>query len=215
MGISRENQHIIADIVLRALARGLCAVSMFDKRVAADIETLGDGFSFAVCSGLYIRSAGDKLADKKTTAIKLKIDNGRFSRADSDINASDVIIRFKDISGAMPVLLGQESVASSFAQHRMLVSGNMNHAVALVRIIEITEAYLFPKFIINKAMRRVPKKQMPGIFIYIIMLFLGSKGPPRAKVTAETTEDTTAEAAVAAGNRPENREAGEELEAVK
>lgn len=161
MEISRNNQMVLADIILRVLSRGLCAVSMFDKRVAADIETLGEGFSFSIYAGA---SAG-------SPNIRLKTENGRFIRVDEDDGGFDVVIRFKDLSGIMPVLLGRTSVASAFAQHRMLIWGSVNRAVALVRIIDITEAYIFPKTVIKKAMRSVPKKQTPSLFVYLMLLF--------------------------------------------
>lgn len=177
MEISRDNQQALADIVLRVLARGLCAVSMFDKRVAADVVALGDGFSFAICAGL----------GENSPRIRLKSENKRFARADTDIKDADVVIRFKDVSGIIPVLSGKTSVAAAFAQHRMLVWGSINQAVTLVRIIDITEAYLFPKFIVKKAMIRVPKKQVPSLFVYIMLLFFGAKKPGRVYEPADST----------------------------
>lgn len=201
MKVSRDNQMAFADTVLRLLARGICAVSMFDKRVAADIEALGGGFSFAVCAGL----------GENSPAIKLRTENGRFVRVSADINASDVIIRFKDISGLIPVLTGKISVGSAFAQHRMLVCGNINQAVALVRIIDITEAYLFPKFVIKKAMRRVPRKQAPRLFIYIMLLFFGVRKPTQPSLPAIDAEPGIAEEKIS----DTSDETNTKLEAVK
>lgn len=183
MKISRDNQMAFADTVLRLLARGICAVSIFDKRAASDIEALGNGFSFAVCAGL----------GKNSPSIKLQAENKRFIRVDTDINASDIVIRFKDVSGMLPVLMGRISVESAFAQHRMLIWGNVNQAVALVRIIVITEAYLLPKFMIKKAMRRVPRKQAPSLLIYIMLMFCGVRKPSQSSVPAVDAEPVTAE----------------------
>lgn len=180
MKLSRDNQQTLADIVLRVLARGICAVSLFDKRVADDIGKFGDGFSFSIHAG----------AGENSPAIRLKSENGRFVRANMDSSGDHVTIRFKDVSGAVPVLLGKTSIEIAFAQHRMIVWGNINQAVALVRIIGTTEAYLFPKFIIKKAMRRVPKKQAPSLFVYVMLLFFGLPKPPRSTENTAAGEGT-------------------------
>lgn len=198
MTISRDNQIAIADMALRLLARGICAAAMLDKRIAADVSALGNGFSFAVCAGL----------GEHAPAVKLLTENGRFVRVATGTDDTNVTIRFKDVTGLLPVIIGRKSVETAFAQHRMLVWGNVNQAVMLVRIIGIAETYLFPKPMIKKAMRRVPKKQVPSLFVYLTLPFFGVRKPLAAPTAEAKPED--AETVLETEREPEER-----LEAAK
>ncbi len=176
MRFSRERQEKISDLIMRALGRGLCAVSMFDKRVASELDQLGDGFSFSICIGL------------DGSYIKLTVSNGRLEYLDGDKNKADIVIAFKDLTGAWPVLIGQTSIAKSFAEHRILIYGDLSTAVALTRVIDISQAYLFPQFILKKYMRSLPLRQVPRLFVYVAMIFVREALSDSPKTSIDSCE---------------------------
>lgn len=161
--MTREKQLSLSGTVLGVLCRSLRVLMRLDKRVNAEFVSLGEDFSFAVkitdgpCMGL--RVSGDSL-------VPIDPESGE------DI---DVTIVFKDVTGAIPVLTGKTSVATAFAQHRMMVYGSIDKAMPLVRAIEIAEAYLLPKSVLKKSMAQVPRKNIPSFAVYAGLSLLSSK----------------------------------------
>ena len=87
---------------------------------------------------------------------------------------ADLEIVFKNRKACKKVLLGRFGVAESFARHDILLKGNINTAVALVRIIDLCEYYLFPRLITRKFLPKV-KKQFASIKLYFFALFGNAK----------------------------------------
>ena len=83
-------------------------------------------------------------------------------------------VLFKTRHAAKKVLLGQLSVSQSFARHDILLKGDINTAVRLVRIIDRVEYYLFPRFITYKFLPKM-QKEFSSFKVYGHVLFLKSK----------------------------------------
>ena len=60
---------------------------------------------------------------------------------------ADLLVEFKDEKSAINCLLGKCSLATAFCEHRIKIYGNINNAMAVTRIVNTIETYLFPKFI--------------------------------------------------------------------
>lgn len=82
----------------------------------------------------------------------------------------DLEIKFKNRKSAKLVLLGSISVAESFARHDILLRGNINTAVALVRIIDLCEYYLFPRLITYKFLPKM-RKEFCSLSLYAFCVF--------------------------------------------
>ena len=81
--------------------------------------------------------------------------------------ASDLIITFKHLDAALPVLLGQQSVAQASAERRMSIKGDLTFAMSVVRVMLLTESYLFPGLITRRIMQRVPAREVSMLRIYL------------------------------------------------
>ena len=84
----------------------------------------------------------------------------------SDIEDPDIMISFKSIDGAFLVFSGQIGTSQAYSQHRFMVKGDIAAVMSAVRCIDLTEAYLFPKIMTKRILRKVPKKQISSILVY-------------------------------------------------
>ena len=72
------------------------------------------------------------------------------------------------LNGANPVkvLTGQMGVARAYAEHRFTLKGDIGVTMGLVRMIDIAEAYLFPRIMTKRILRSVPYKEKSTLTIY-------------------------------------------------
>ena len=69
--------------------------------------------------------------------------------------------------------LAKCSLATAFCEHRIKIYGNINNAMALTRIVNTIETYLFPKFITSKLFTPIPNLTSSKFKFYINLLFGG------------------------------------------
>ena len=62
----------------------------------------------------------------------------------------------------MPGLQG----SSAYAEHRFTLKGDIGVTMGLVRMIDIAEAYLFPRIMTKRILRSVPYKEKSTLTIY-------------------------------------------------
>ena len=86
---------------------------------------------------------------------------------------ADLLVEFKDEKSAINCLLGKCSLATAFCEHRIKIYGNINNAMAVTRIVNTIETYLFPKFITTKLFTPVPQLEANKCKFYINLLFGG------------------------------------------
>lgn len=86
---------------------------------------------------------------------------------------ADLLVEFKDEKSAINCLLGKCSLATAFCEHRIKIYGNINNAMAVTRIVNTIETYLFPKFITNKLFTPLPQLETNKCKFYINLLFGG------------------------------------------
>lgn len=86
---------------------------------------------------------------------------------------ADLLVEFKDEKSAINCLLGKCSLATAFCEHRIKIYGNINNAMAVTRIVNTIETYLFPKFITSKLFTPLPQLETNKCKFYINLLFGG------------------------------------------
>ena len=96
---------------------------------------------------------------------KLTFSNKKKEEFDEEIK-----IIFKNKKSASACLLGKFGVRESFCRHDILLSGNINNAIILVRLIEIAQKYLLPRVITKKFLPKTPK-EFASIKLYWFVLF--------------------------------------------
>jgi len=68
----------------------------------------------------------------------------------------DLDMKIKNIEAAILMFTFQESTTVATARDRMIVDGEVPYACAIVRMLDIGEVYLLPKFIARLAVKRYP-----------------------------------------------------------
>lgn len=158
---NKKTKRKIAQIVLFFLGRGLKAAYKLDATVKKEIEELpqnaivrldiapvGPALAFTIKDGKLIIYRG-----KKAHAIKPTID-----------------IVFKNIDGALQVLLARIGIAEAYCQHRMIIYGDIYKTIGIIRIMDRVENYLFPSFIAKKLLVKRPPKEVSTLRFYLNVL---------------------------------------------
>ncbi|MEA2013912.1 MAG: hypothetical protein U9N38_01165, partial [Thermodesulfobacteriota bacterium] len=68
----------------------------------------------------------------------------------------DLHMKIKSIEAAILMFTFQESTTVATTRDRMAVDGELPHVCAIVRVLDIGEVYLLPKFIARLAVKRYP-----------------------------------------------------------
>ncbi|MBQ7579558.1 MAG: hypothetical protein IJT25_03420 [Clostridia bacterium] len=152
----------IINIVFNVLGKAFGYVCKNDKRAKDLFFALPKHLTINM--GIYGESTYISLEKTENQILKVK---------PTKENA-DLEVLFKTRYAARLVLLGKISVSESFARHDILLKGDINTAVRLVRIINIIEYYLFPRIITYKFLPKM-QKEISSFKVYGFTLFGNSK----------------------------------------
>jgi hypothetical protein len=162
--MKRQGKRIkrkIASIVFFFLGRGLKAAYKLDESIRKEFESFQDGEIIR----MKIEPVGPSLA--------FMVDKGKLytmSGAKAATCKPHIDILFKNIDGALQVLLAQAGIAEAYCQHRILVVGDIYKTVGIIRVMDKVENYLFPGFIAKKLLVRRPPKAVSSARIYLKVL---------------------------------------------
>ncbi len=158
---SKRFKRKVAQLVLFFLGRGLKAAYKLDPIAKRELDEFPNDFVIR----LDIAPTGPALAFaiKKDKLVTYRGQKARNVRPDIDIV-------FKNIDGALQVLLAQIGIAQAYCQHRMLVYGDVYKTIGIIRVMDRVENYLFPGFIAKKLLVRRPKKEVSSLRFYLNVL---------------------------------------------
>lgn len=149
-------QQLTVGIVLRVVHAALVELHRRDDRVRTELERLPEGMGYAVESGykspaLYVRWQGGKLCRtaEPQTRPGLHCD-----------------LRMKNLPVTFRFCTGQMGVAQAYAAHAFTIRGDVADVMRLARLINLTEAYLFPPFITRRIMTDRPRLQVNPLRVY-------------------------------------------------
>jgi len=150
-------------IMLWFVGRAIQAASAVDEEVKKEFERLPDYFTFS----LGVMPDGPHMVVGKT-----KKGIVQYIGWDPGDRKIDLKMKIKNIEAAMLLFTFQESTAVATARNRLIVDGEVPHACAVVRILNIVEVYLLPKILASMAVKRYPVwppgRKYPGrVWIYI------------------------------------------------
>jgi hypothetical protein len=134
-------------VMMWFVGRAMQAASRVDRAVKKEFEELPDMFTF--CLG--VKPNGPNMIVGKNKKGRVKYLGGNPAGKDIDLKIS-----IKNIEAAMLLFTFQESTAVASARNRLIVDGEVPHACAAVRVLDIVEVYLLPKFIARLAVKRYP-----------------------------------------------------------
>lgn len=151
----KAGKRALAGIVMSLLGKGICYAYKCDERVKSDMDGIGEEYAIK----LMVEPIGPAMLFGKR-------DGKAFSEKCSiDANA-DIVLAFKGIEGATKMFTGQMGLAEGYAQHRFIVKGDIYKVLSIVRVVNIVEAYLFPKVLARTLMNPVPKRQVNMLRFY-------------------------------------------------
>lgn len=150
-----KKKSFLCKIIFNILIKGMSGVAKYDNEIRDELASLPDGYKVKL--GVYPHA----------DYVKFIIKNNRVYKTQDE--ECDIEILFKNLKVAKKVLLGRLSIAEAFSMHAIILEGNINDALVLVRVMERTEDYLFPKWY-TKAINR-KKKNISSFKIYLWLVF--------------------------------------------
>jgi aldehyde:ferredoxin oxidoreductase len=154
-------------VMMWFMGRAIQAAAAVDRAVEKEFAGLPDGFVFA----LSVMPNGPHMIigkDKRGFA--------RYRGWDPEGKKIDLDMKIKNIEAALLIFTFQESTALATTRDRLVVDGDVAHACAVVRILDIVEVYLLPKIIAKLAVKRYPgwpfrRKYLGRVLIYVRSIF--------------------------------------------
>ena len=140
-------KRIYLNLMLWFVGRAVQAASRVDPQVRQEFQTMPMDFTFslgAFPNGPWMVVQKDEMGRVKYLGTKLK---GR---------KIDLAMTLKSMDALFLLFSFQESTPVSNARGRLFVEGEVPHACAVVRILDIVQVYLLPKFIAKLAIKRYP-----------------------------------------------------------
>jgi hypothetical protein len=85
--------------------------------------------------------------------------NGRVKYLGQRVKDRNIDLRMtlKSMDALLLLFTFQESTPVSNARNRLFVEGEVPHACTVVRILDMVQVYLLPKFIAKRAIKRYPR----------------------------------------------------------
>ena len=151
----------VCKVVMKMLGKGIRYAYKTDSRVRDDLDNIcgyaTDAEGNQIANDFSVKIAINPIGPCMTFGKK----NGKpFSEICPIEKESDIVLSFKGVNSALKMFTGRMGLGDGYAQHRFTVTGDLYKVMGIVRIINVVESYLFPKFIAKKLMNPVPKKQI-------------------------------------------------------
>ena len=144
------------------IGRLLEAASKVDKKIQEEIVALPAAFAFS----MGILPNGPEFIVQKQT------DGTLYCKRKNDTISADLIISFKHVKHAFLILSFQESTARSFANDRMLLDGDIELGMIVVRCLDRMECLVLPKFVAARAVKRYPSISLPKKFTLAVKIYM-------------------------------------------
>lgn len=157
-GAARAAKRVLAAVVFAVLGRGLVACARIDDRVREDVSAWPDDTVVT----LAIAPRGPRTSVRKA--------DGRLVALGSVEIEPDLLVTFKNVDAALPVLIGMKGVVPSFAEHRATLAGDVSLGINLVRCLHVVEGYLFPDLMTRRILPRPATRQAGHLRAYAGLL---------------------------------------------
>jgi len=145
------------------MGRAIQAAASVDRDVRKEFAELQDRFTFDLC----VMPDGPHMIVGKDRKGYV-----RYMGWDPEGKKINLKMKIKNLEAAILMFTFQESTALATARNRLVVDGEVPHACAAVRILDIVEVYLLPKIIAQLAVKRYPlwspgRKYVGRVFVYL------------------------------------------------
>ncbi len=156
---TKRAKKALTAVVYGVLGRGLVASARLDDRVRDEVRSWPDGTVVT----LRIAPFGPQ--------VSWRAASGSLEYLGGAEVASDLLVTFKSVDDAIPLLLGMKPVLGSFAEHRATVRGDLAVAMSLVRCLHIVEGYLFPDIMTRRILPHPAKRRASHLTAYVFLIF--------------------------------------------
>lgn len=148
MSLGTRVSKAAAAAVFVFLGRGLVAAARLDSRVRREVRSWPDGTVITIAIARGPRTSW------RYVGGRLEHLGGR-----TDITAT-LLVTYKSIDVALPVLLGLQGILPAFAEHRSTLAGDIALGMSFVRALHIVEGYLFPDLIGRRVLPSPPSREV-------------------------------------------------------
>lgn len=148
----------VAAVVFVLLGRGLVAAARLDTRVRREVRSWPNGTVITIA----IAPNGPR-----TT---WRFAHGRLEHlgGDGDLTPT-LLVTYKSIDVALPVLLGRQGILPAFTEHRSTLAGDIGLGMSFVRCLHIVESYLFPDVIGRRVLPSAPSREVSHARAYVAL----------------------------------------------
>jgi hypothetical protein len=161
----KQAKALIVKITFIMLGRAFQCGSKYDPEIRREIAVWPENFMIM----MNVFPEGPRMVLEKKH-VQFKYHGSKFYRG-------DLVINFKNLECAFMMVTAQISPAQAFAQRRMMVTGDLANAMIFTRCLNIIIAYLYPRFISKRLLKRVPimtaRKQLTRFIIYTAGILFG------------------------------------------
>ncbi len=158
----RRGKKAIIRIAFFILGRSIQSASHFDKIIQTELNEWPDSFLLVY----KVFPNGPELAlCKKNNLLK------RCKHTERD---PDMLIYIKNVEYAFKLMTSQKGSVQAFIEHGAFLKGDVTIALSLIRILNRIQVYLYPRFLVKRLVKRVPKINMSSRYIgRLRLIFLG------------------------------------------
>lgn len=153
----RTFQQLVCGIVLQVLFRAIRVLSHCDSRIKQELLELPEGQVVKLSVSPH----------EKSRSLTFAVSSGTVHKSDKSPN---IHIVFKNEAMAFRVFTGRMGIAGAYAAHAFTLRGNINETMGIVRVVDMVEGYLFPKFMTRRILKDIPKKQLPTLAVYLRLI---------------------------------------------
>ncbi len=153
--MKRALQSLTVGIVMRVVHAALCELqAVGDRRALHELAHLHEGQAYSITVGqgdypnLYVQWQGGRLLRLSAPAPKA------------------CSLRIKSLPLAFKLFTGQMGLAQAYSWHAFTVQGDLSDVMPLARLVNLVEAYLFPRFITKHLMTDIPTPQVNPLRVY-------------------------------------------------
>lgn len=154
--MSNSIKQGISRIVLFFLYRSFQVLYRYDENIRREVDGWKPGLVLCL-----------KAARQGPAVCLIHMDNGIGRLKKYELSDVDMVIEFRSIDAAFLVLSGQIGVAQAYARQSFTMRGSIYDCMSFLPCVEIIEAYLFPKFIAKKVLKKIPTKEIHPVFVYL------------------------------------------------
>ncbi len=147
-------QHLTVGIVMRVVHAAICELQAIgDTRVLHELAGLREGQAYSIAAGA------------RGPQLHVQWKDGRLLRLDARATHA-CSLTIKTLPLAFRLFTGQMGLAQAYAWHAFTVQGELGDVMQLARLVNMVEAYLFPRFITKHILTDIPELQANPLRIY-------------------------------------------------